>query len=109
MIFIAGITPKTRMIDEPPRICPSCGLARVQLKRVDHWFSLFFIPVFRVKKGEPFLYCDRCEMPVSEDPLTATDRQDHDETACSGCGQVFGRDHRFCAYCGRPRKHRANK
>ena len=71
MFFIAGITPKTGIIDKTPLICPACGLAQVRLQRVDHWFSLFFIPVFRVKKGTPFLFCSRCELPVGEGTQTA--------------------------------------
>lgn len=48
MIFIAGVAPKTKIIDKALRLCPACGLARARLQRTDHWLSLFFIPVFRV-------------------------------------------------------------
>ena len=58
--FIAGIQPKTVELDAPSRMCPKCGLYQAQLKRVDHYLSLFFIPLFPVKKGNPFLECRRC-------------------------------------------------
>lgn len=41
-------------------MCPSCGLPSAKLKRLDHYLSLFFIPIIPVKKGERFIECDRC-------------------------------------------------
>ena len=66
MIFIAGVSPKTTVLEKTARLCPVCGLARARMQRVDHWLSLFFIPVFRVKKGAAFLFCDRCDRPVND-------------------------------------------
>jgi NMD protein affecting ribosome stability and mRNA decay len=59
-VFIGGIQPKTRVLDHTPRLCPACGLAQARLKRVDHVLSLFFIPLFSVKRGTPVLMCERC-------------------------------------------------
>jgi uncharacterized C2H2 Zn-finger protein len=67
MIFIAGIFPKTKTLDQNPHRCPVCGLHPAYYKRMDHYFSLFFIPILRVKKGEPFIMCDRCERTVKND------------------------------------------
>ena len=64
MFLIAGVQPKTRRVDEHPQRCPACGLARAYTTRVDHYLSLFFIPLFRVKRGEPFLLCNGCQRPV---------------------------------------------
>ncbi|SPF39937.1 hypothetical protein SBDP1_280015 [Syntrophobacter sp. SbD1] len=61
--LIGGVQPKSVTVDETPRICPGCGLAQARLKRVDHYLSLFFIPLFPVKKGDPVLICDRCGEP----------------------------------------------
>jgi len=66
MFLIIGIAPKTKILDHTPRICPACGLAQARLKRVDSYFNLFFIPLIPVKKGEPFIICDRCESITSE-------------------------------------------
>ena len=64
MIFIAGVSPKTKVLDQNPRRCPVCGLHQAYHKRTDHYLSLFFIPIFRVKKGEPFIICERCEKTI---------------------------------------------
>ena len=61
MFIIAGISPRIKILDNNPRICPVCGLAQAYLKRADNYLSLFFIPLFRVKKGKSFLICERCE------------------------------------------------
>ena len=47
MIFIAGISPKTKILDQNPRRCPLCGLHQAYYKRMDYYLSLFFIPLFR--------------------------------------------------------------
>ena len=52
MLIIAGISPKIVVLDNNPRRCPACGLVQTYLKRSDSYLSLFFIPIFRVKKGE---------------------------------------------------------
>jgi len=103
MIFIAGVSPKTIVIDQTPRLCPDCGLAQARLQRVDHWLSFFFIPLLRVKKGEEFLFCNRCDHPVFESFTGKADTQNHYEDNCSGCSRALDRDHRFCPYCGKPR------
>ncbi|MBW1787700.1 MAG: zinc-ribbon domain-containing protein, partial [Deltaproteobacteria bacterium] len=57
--FIAGVQSKTVTVEDHPRMCPSCGLYQARLMRVDHYFSAFFIPLFRVKTGTPFVQCRR--------------------------------------------------
>jgi len=101
MIFIAGVQPKTTVVDRTPRLCPACGLVRARLQRVDHYFSLFFIPVIRVKKGEEFLFCDRCNHPVAESSAGTIGQGKPDR--CSACGNSLEKDHRFCPYCGHAR------
>lgn len=89
MFFIAGIQPKTVTIDDGPRICPACGLARARLKRVDHYLSLFFIPLFPVRKGTPFVHCEGCGGgPGGEGHL------------CARCGRALEGRFRFCPHCG---------
>ena len=103
MIFIAGVSPKTTVIDQTPRLCPVCGLAQARLQRVDHWLSVFFIPVFRVKKGEEFIFCNRCDQPVL-DAFTDQKKEEHPFSgSCSRCGQALEENHRFCPFCGQPR------
>ena len=42
-IFIAGIQPKTVTLEDHARMCQACGLYQARLKRIDHYFSLFFL------------------------------------------------------------------
>ena len=99
--LIAGVTPKTKIVDQTPRRCPVCGLYQAYYQRVDHYFNLFFIPLVRVKKGTPFLMCQRCGRPVDEfDQDSATD-QDPTALLCRHCGQPVNRDFKYCPHCGK--------
>ncbi len=69
--FIGGVQPKTMTLDDTPRLCPACGLAQARLKRIDHYLSLFFIPLFPVKRGEPAVICDRCGAVSSQVRVSA--------------------------------------
>ncbi len=102
MIFIAGVSPKTAVIGQAPRLCPVCGLARARMQRIDLWLNLFFIPVLRVKKGDAFLFCDRCDRPVNGMPAGPAAEADATQAGCSACGKSLEEDHRFCPYCGHP-------
>ncbi len=64
--FIGGVQPKTVDLENVPRVCPSCGLYQARLKRLDHYISIFFLPLFRIKKGLPLLICDNCGHVSSE-------------------------------------------
>ena len=102
MFLIAGVSPKTKILDQNPRQCPVCGLARAYFKRVDHYFSLFFIPVIRVKKGEPFIMCERCERAVHEFENDYSRKGDQRGVRCHNCGRESSKDFKFCPYCGKP-------
>ena len=98
--FIAGIQPKTIVIDSSPRQCPSCGLNQAWMKRQDHYLSLFFLPVFRVKKGLPFLECGGCGnlFPESEESLETRGSPDFQ---CPICHLPVEPTYRFCPHCGK--------
>ncbi len=100
MIFIAGVSPKIKVLDQNPRRCPVCGLHQAYYKRMDHYLSLFFIPLFRVKKGEPFIMCDRCEHSVNEFGPDFNRQQEGAQT-CRSCGKDVASDFKFCPYCGK--------
>ena len=104
MFLIAGVSPKTITVDEKAQLCPVCGLARARYKRVDHYFSLFFIPILRVKKGEAFLLCDKCEQEVKEFGYVNESLAGDKEALCGKCGKVIRGDFRFCPYCGEERR-----
>mgnify|MGYP006309390691 CR=1 FL=1 len=101
MFLIAGISPKMKTLETTPRICPSCGLAQAYLKRVDHYLSLFFIPVLRVKKGEPVLVCNRCRAAGSDRPAAGRPvKTPEPGSMCKQCGRTLDNTFTFCPYCG---------
>lgn len=101
MFLIAGVSPKTKIIDQQPRRCPVCGLTRACLKRVDHYFSLFFIPILRVKKGEPFVLCETCERMTHEFSNRYFRQEADPHPRCRECGRVVEKEFTYCPYCGK--------
>lgn len=102
MFLIAGVSPKTTLLDKKPMICPVCGLAQARYKRIDHYFSLFFIPLLRIKKGEAVLICDKCEQEVKEFGLGGSSFSDEKGLSCNNCGKKLQDGFDFCPYCGKP-------
>ncbi|MDJ0784748.1 MAG: zinc ribbon domain-containing protein [Desulfosarcinaceae bacterium] len=105
MFLIAGIQPRTRKGPRTDLLCPQCGLRQVYQRRLDHYFSLFFLPLIRVKKGAAFFWCERCQAPLHQtggDPETQSGPRRR-EAVCSGCGEHLAPDFRYCPHCGRPR------
>lgn len=102
MFLIAGIQPKTRRLDVNPQRCPVCGLAQAYATRVDHYLSLFFIPLIPVKQGEPFLLCEHCQQPVDDvNPAAAEPAPlSGDLAVCVACKQTFDSSFKYCPHCG---------
>jgi len=101
MFLIAGVSPKTIIIDNNPRFCPACGLVCAHFKRIDHYLCLFFIPVLRIKKGEPFIMCDRCERTVHGFKEEYGHPADRKGVPCQHCGKDLHEDFEYCPYCGK--------
>jgi RNA polymerase subunit RPABC4/transcription elongation factor Spt4 len=99
--FIGGIQPKTVIVDRQPRACPACGHVEVYLKRVDHYMSLFFIPLFPVKRGTPFLLCENCNTVIDEHSPRTDFGQPPAKNICASCGRAVEGDFTYCPYCGR--------
>ncbi len=100
--FIGGVQPRTVDLEGQPRMCPSCGLYRARLKRVDHYVSLFFIPLFRIKKGDPFLKCESCGMLTHESGSDVfQEYYDRPFRTCPNCGKPLESRFRYCPFCGR--------
>jgi ribosomal protein S14 len=100
--FIGGIQPKTKVIDTAPRLCSSCGQMSAYLKRIDHYLSLFFIPVFPVKKGAPFITCENCRRMAAEQQEPFETTFGRVGMRCKSCGKALEKNFSFCPYCGRP-------
>ena len=102
MFLIAGIQPRTRRVDQHPQRCPTCGLVRAYTTRIDHYLSLFFIPLIRVKQGTPFLLCQVCQ-PSMDDSLRATGHTaapSDGTSVCVACRQTFDASFKYCPHCG---------
>lgn len=100
--LIGGVQPKTITLDTTPRICSSCGLAQARLKRIDHYLSVFFIPLFPVKKGVPVLICERCNTVSSPGQPPEMQGLASRRTRCAACGHPVASDFRYCPGCGKP-------
>jgi RNA polymerase subunit RPABC4/transcription elongation factor Spt4 len=100
--FIGGIQPKTVTIEKQARSCPSCGHFDVALKRVDHYVSLFFLPLFPVKRGTPFLICENCNTILDERGYSMGAERPVRGKRCASCGREVEPDFAYCPYCGKP-------
>ena len=76
-------------------MCPSCGLYRARLKRVDHYF-----PLFPVKKGSPMLICDSCGT-IDDGPRKTVAPFEGRGNTCPSCGRLLEPHFRFCPFCGK--------
>ena len=101
MFLIIGITPKTKILDQNPRRCPVCGLHQAYNRRVDHYFQIFFIPVARVKKGEPFVQCEHCHRIKNEFDRESPPDQEGSALLCKYCGKPIQKGYYYCPYCGK--------
>ncbi len=99
--FIGGVQPKVVTLDETTRLCVACGLSQAKLKRIDHYLSLFFIPILRVKKGEPVLICERCGFTISPSEAERGPTIERIPRRCQHCGFLLDPSFNYCPNCGR--------
>ncbi|MCX5919285.1 MAG: zinc ribbon domain-containing protein [Deltaproteobacteria bacterium] len=93
--------PKKVQVDDQARACPRCGLPSARLKRLDHYISLFFIPLIPIKRGETFLECNRCGGVFDETGhAQASPFESRSPQACPQCGQPVSPGFRYCPNCG---------
>lgn len=102
--LIGGVQPRTVKLDTYPRACQSCGHPALQFKRTDHYLSLFFIPLFPVKKGLPYLECERCGAVYPEDGSPSGPGILSPSSECPKCGRPVQPDFNLCPYCGQSLK-----
>jgi len=100
-IVIGGVEPRKKQVDHQPRSCPSCGLPSARLKRLDHYVTVFFIPLIPIKRGGLFLECSRCGGMFSQtgEPLMGAFPQ-RASPICPRCGEEIDPGFKFCPYCG---------
>jgi RNA polymerase subunit RPABC4/transcription elongation factor Spt4 len=103
--FIAGIQDRTTRLDEPVRTCPQCGHSELYSERWDRYFSLFFIPLFRVRKGIHVFSCEYCGSVFNERGIPfeqKTVKQVYIEPRkCPDCGRFLHDDFDYCPRCGK--------
>ncbi len=101
--FIGGVQTKTKVLDDAARSCPNCGRVAVRYQRTDHYLSVFFIPLFPVKRGIPHHACRNCGA-VFDEQGTGRDRIYGERgRACRRCGKLsFDAEFSHCPYCGNP-------
>ena len=99
--LIGGVQPKKIRLDKQAGVCPSCGRLDLFLTRMDHYLSLFFIPLFPVKKGDPFLSCDNCGSVFDETGRTLGKSRGSFEWNCPKCGRALDADFVYCPSCGK--------
>ena len=99
--FIAGIQPRTLETDDQPHMCASCGLFQARMKRMDHYLSIFFFPLVRIKKGIPFMECLRCGHRAHGSGEPWSQAPGIPERLCPTCGGPLDSAFRFCPTCGK--------
>ncbi|KPJ75855.1 MAG: hypothetical protein AMJ54_13635 [Deltaproteobacteria bacterium SG8_13] len=100
MFLIAGIQPRTRKLEGTARRCPACGQFQAYRRRIDHYLSLFFIPLLKVKTGEPFILCDSCSHAGSIADNKYASGKASPQARCLACGRSLKQEFSFCPYCG---------
>jgi RNA polymerase subunit RPABC4/transcription elongation factor Spt4 len=98
---IGGVQPRTVTLTKVSRVCSVCGHPEISQKRVDHYLSLFFIPLFPVKKGTPFLACSNCNTIYDNSGSPLTPQPPEARKVCPYCGRPVYSDYIFCPYCGK--------
>ena len=98
--LIGGIQPWRIKIENQGRPCPACRHSAVYRTRIDHYVSLFFIPLFPVKRGTPLLMCHNCGTIFDESGESSPLKGDG-ITTCPACGGIMDPAFRFCPHCGR--------
>ncbi len=105
MIFIGGYQPKTVRLAKAVQACPDCAQSEVYQKRIDHYISLFFFPVLRMKKGSPFTAFENCgahfqDKDIRSGGVTAGDTGTSIENHCPACRVVLEAHFAYCPQCG---------
>ena len=99
-VFIAGIGPRRKKLESRPRSCPNCGQSQAYLVRTDDYIYLFFIPIVPIRKGQPYVECERCGYVADETGKVHAPGADVQVIRCRGCGAILAKDFRYCPYCG---------
>ncbi len=71
MIIIFGTNSREVEVDRGTFVCPYCGVERAYVrKKVGTYFTLFFIPLFRIKDHGELIECQTCRRAYTPEVLT---------------------------------------
>jgi len=98
--FIGGVQPRTVTLSKKTSVCTVCGHPEISQKRIDHYLSLFFIPLFPLKKGIPFWVCGHCGTVYDDSGTPLSTQRPDEKKVCPHCGRSVYADYTFCPYCG---------
>jgi len=103
--FIGGLQPRTIKLEKHHQACPGCSRFDLYWKRTDHYISLFFLPLFPVKRGNPFIACEHCGAAWQSPDSISRDNKSYqghraETMICKSCGEVVESRFSFCPYCG---------
>jgi hypothetical protein len=73
-------------------------------KRTDHYLSVFFVPLFAVKKGVPLYVCEACGEIYDESGRKWARPVSQAVGKCAFCGRDLSGEFSYCPYCGTPRR-----
>ena len=61
MLVIFGLTPRWQQVGKGRFLCPYEGAERNYKQFAEsEWFTLFFIPIFKVRDGGQYVECQSC-------------------------------------------------
>ncbi len=109
-LFIGGIGPRTKRLQHVNKPCPNCHNPVTTIERTDQVVNIFFVPIFRAKKGVPFRVCEACGweeygygLPVPKDTQEAIyDSEDSGNSRqCFHCANNVPSEYKYCPNCGK--------
>jgi hypothetical protein len=60
-VIFWGISDRDRLVKSGTFVCPNCKMQRYCThRRIESWFSLFFVPLFRLEGVAEYLKCRDC-------------------------------------------------
>ncbi len=111
-MIILGSREREKLLGTGQFDCPNCRTVRqYRHVRVDNYFALYFIPLFKVSTLAEYVQCQVCHN--SYDPAILTSRipspgahqppvHNPNITYCPDCGKPSPSGHKFCWNCGQP-------
>ncbi|GLC76790.1 hypothetical protein PLESTF_001835500 [Pleodorina starrii] len=105
--FVGGVYPKVKVLRSLAERCVNCGSQALREERLDQSLHIFFLPVWTLSKGTPYITCGACGWTSAEGPMPLpppaappprlTPRPGG---VCPSCYRPVEPDFAFCPSCG---------